>query len=130
MADLEQLKVKYGSVLNAMNQAGVRLSHVHIQDNKLYIEGACGSEAIKNKIWDQVKLVDPTYSDLTLNLNVDPSLAPKEQVYTVAAGDSLSKIAKQFYGNANEYMKIFNANRDKLNDPNAIKPGLQLVIPN
>jgi nucleoid-associated protein YgaU len=130
MADLEQLKVKYGSVLNAMNQAGVRLSHVHIQDNKLYIEGACGSEAIKNKIWDQVKLVDPTYSDLTLNLNVDPSLAPKEQVYTVAAGDSLSKIAKQFYGNANEYMKIFNANRDKLNDPNAIKPGQQLVIPN
>lgn len=129
MADLEQLKAKYSSVLNAMNQSGVRLSHVHIQDNKLYIEGACGSEAIKNKIWDQVKLVDPTYSDLTLNLTVDPSLAPKEQVYTVAAGDSLSKIAKQFYGNANEYMKIFNANRDKLNDPNAIKPGQQLVIP-
>lgn len=129
MADLEQLKTKYSSVLNAMNQSGVRLSHVHIQDNKLYIEGACGSEAIKNKIWDQVKLVDPTYSDLTLNLTVDPSLAPKEQVYTVAAGDSLSKIAKQFYGNANEYMKIFNANRDKLNDPNAIKPGQQLVIP-
>ena len=129
MADLEQLKAKYGSVLNAINQSGVRLAHVHIQDNKLYIEGACGSEAIKNKIWDQVKLVDPAYSDLTLNLNVDPSLAPKEQVYTVAAGDSLSKIAKQFYGNANEYMKIFNANRDKLNDPNAIKPGQQLVIP-
>jgi nucleoid-associated protein YgaU len=129
MADLEQLKAKYSSVLNAINQSGVRLSHVHIQDNKLYIEGTCGSEAIKNKIWDQVKLADPSYSDLTLNLNVDPSLAPKEQVYTVAAGDSLSKIAKQFYGNANEYMKIFNANRDKLNDPNAIKPGQQLVIP-
>jgi nucleoid-associated protein YgaU len=129
MADLEQLKSKYSSVLNAINQSGVRLSHVHIQDNKLYIEGACGSEAIKNKIWDQVKLVDPTYNDITLNLNVDPSLAPQQQVYTVAAGDSLSKIAKQFYGNANEYMKIFNANRDKLNDPNAIKPGQQLVIP-
>lgn len=129
MADLEQLKAKYSSVLNSINQSGVRLAHVHIQDNKLYIEGACGSEAIKNKIWDQVKLVDPTYSDLTLNLTVDPSLAPKEQVYTVAAGDSLSKIAKQFYGNSNEYMKIFNANRDKLSDPNAIKPGQQLVIP-
>ena len=129
MADLEQLKAKYSSVLNAINQSGVRLSHVHIQDNKLYIEGACGSEAIKNKLWDQVKLVDPAFGDLTLNLTVDPSLAPKEQVYTVAAGDSLSKIAKQFYGNANEYMKIFNANRDKLNDPNTIKPGQQLVIP-
>jgi nucleoid-associated protein YgaU len=129
-ADLEQLKAKYSSVLNAINQNGVRLSHVHIQDDKLYIEGACGSDAIKNKIWDQVKLVDPSYSDLTLNLTVDPSLAPKQQVYTVAAGDSLSKIAKQFYGNANEFMKIFDANRDKLTDPNAIKIGQQLVIPN
>jgi nucleoid-associated protein YgaU len=129
MADLEQLKAKYSSVLNSINQSGARLTHVHLQDNKLYIEGGCGSEAIKNKIWDQVKLVDPAYSDLTLNLTVDPSLAPKEQVYTVAAGDSLSKIAKQFYGNSNEYMKIFNANRDKLSDPNTIKPGQQLVIP-
>jgi len=130
MADLEQLKVKYGSVLNSINQLGVRLTHVHIQDNKLYVEGACGSEAIKNKIWDQVKLVDPSFSDLTLNLSIDPSLAPKQQTYTVAAGDSLSKIAKQFYGNANEYMKIFEANKDKLSDPNAIKVGQQLVIPN
>jgi nucleoid-associated protein YgaU len=109
---------------------GVRLSHVHIQEHKLYIEGACGSDAIKNKIWDQVKLVDPTYSDLTLNLTVDPSLAPKQQVYSVAAGDSLSKIAKQFYGNANEYTKIFDANRDKFTDPNTIQVGQQLVIPN
>lgn len=129
MADLKQLKLKYGSVLNAINQSGVRLAHVHIQDNKLYIEGACGTEAIKNKIWDQAKLVDPNYSDLTLNLTVDPSLAPKQQVYTVAAGDSLSKIAKQFYGNANDYMKIFDANKDKLTDPNSIKIGQQLVIP-
>jgi nucleoid-associated protein YgaU len=129
MADLEQLKSKYASVFNSINQSGVRLSHVHIQDNKLYVEGACPSEAIKNKIWDQVKLVDPNYSDLTLNLTVDPSLAPKQQVYTVAAGDSLSKIAKQFYGNANDYMKIFNANKDKLSDPNTIKAGQQLVIP-
>jgi nucleoid-associated protein YgaU len=136
MADLDQLKLKYGSVLNAINQSGVRLSHVHIQDNKLYIEGACGSEAIKNKIWDQAKLVDPSASDLTLNLTVDPSLAPpapptpESKTYTVAAGDSLSKIAKQFYGNANDYMKIFDANKDKLTDPNAIKVGQQLIIPN
>jgi nucleoid-associated protein YgaU len=102
---------------------------VHIQDNKLYIEGACGTEAIKNRIWDQAKLVDPAYSDLILNLSVDPSLAPQEQTYTVAAGDSLSKIAKHFYGNANEYMKIFEANRDKISDPNNIKVGQQLVIP-
>jgi nucleoid-associated protein YgaU len=133
MADLDQLKLKYGSVLNSMSQSGVRLSHVNLQDNKLYIEGACGSEAIKNKMWDQAKLVDPNYSDLTLNLTVDPALAPpppQQKTYTVAAGDSLSKIAKQFYGNANDYMKIFDANKDKLSDPNSIKVGQQLVIPN
>ena len=65
---------------------------------------------------------------LTLNLTIDPSLAPKQQIYTVAAGDSLSKI-KQFYGNANECMKIFEANKDRLTDPNVIKVGQQLVIP-
>jgi len=128
-ADLEQLKLKYGSVLNYINQSGVRLTHVHIQDDKLYVEGAAGTEAIKNHIWDQVKLVDPSFSDLTLNITIDPSLAPKEQTYTVAAGDSLSKIAKQFYGNPNSYMKIFEANKDKLSDPNTIKVGQQLVIP-
>ena len=91
--------------------------------------GLAGVKPSKNKIWDQVKLVDPTFSDLTLNLTIDPALAPKQQIYTVAAGDSLSKIAKQFYGNANEYMKIFEANKDRLTDPNVIKVGQQLVIP-
>jgi len=51
------------------------------------------------------------------------------QHYTVQSGDTLSKIAKQFYGNANDYMKIFEANRDKLNDPNKIQVGQSLVIP-
>jgi nucleoid-associated protein YgaU len=103
---------------------------VHIQDDKLYVEGTVGGDAIKNKAWDLVKTADPSFSDLTLNLTVDPSIAPKQQMYTVAAGDSLSKIAKHFYGNANEYMKIFDANKDQLSNPDAIKPGQELVIPN
>ncbi len=129
MADLDQLKQKYASVLNLIPQLGVSLTHVHIQDDKLYVEGAAGSEAIKNRVWDQVKLVDPSLSDITLNLSVDPSLAPKQKTYTVAAGDSLSKIAKQFYGNANQYNKIFEANRNVLTDPNMVKVGQELVIP-
>ncbi|HEY4977980.1 MAG TPA: LysM peptidoglycan-binding domain-containing protein [Candidatus Acidoferrum sp.] len=129
MADLDQLKQKYASVLNLIPQLGVSLTHVHIQEDKLYVEGAAGSEAIKNRIWDQVKLVDPSLSDITLNISVDPSLAPKQKTYTVAAGDSLSKIAKQFYGNANQYNKIFEANRNVLSDPNMVKVGQELVIP-
>ncbi|MEJ7713371.1 MAG: LysM peptidoglycan-binding domain-containing protein [Pyrinomonadaceae bacterium] len=49
--------------------------------------------------------------------------------YTVQSGDTLSKISKQFYGDSDEYMRIFYANRDKLNDPDMIKVGQQLAIP-
>ena len=45
------------------------------------------------------------------------------------AGDSLSKISRQFYGDANQYDRIFEANRDKLSDPNKIRPGQVLNIP-
>ncbi|MGC1548682.1 MAG: LysM peptidoglycan-binding domain-containing protein [Rhodanobacter sp.] len=55
--------------------------------------------------------------------------APAEQTYTVQSGDNLSKIAKQFYGNANAYQQIFDANRDQLSSPDRIKPGQVLKIP-
>jgi nucleoid-associated protein YgaU len=51
------------------------------------------------------------------------------QTYEVKSGDNLSKISKQFYGDPNEYMRIFYANRDKLNDPDKIQIGQKLVIP-
>lgn len=49
--------------------------------------------------------------------------------YTVKKGDTLSKIAKQYYGDGSQYMKIFNANKDKLSDPNLIYVGQVLKIP-
>lgn len=51
------------------------------------------------------------------------------QTYTVVPGDSLSKIAKQVYGNANDWKRIFDANRDQLSDPDRIRPGQILTIP-
>lgn len=134
---LNELKQKYGSVLRVIEQAGVKLKNVHVENNKLLIRGAAPSQAAKNQVWDQIKLVDPTYSDLVADITADPdapqpaSAAPAAggQTYTVQAGDTLSKIAKQFYKDANAYMDIFNANKDKLSDPNKISPGQQLVIP-
>ena len=58
-----------------------------------------------------------------------PMVGPAAQTYTVAKGDSLSKIAKHFYGNANRWRPIFDANRDQLDDPDRIKPGQVLKIP-
>ena len=57
------------------------------------------------------------------------STVDEHSIYTVAAGDNLSKIAKHFYGNANAWKSIFDANRDQLSDPDRIKPGQMLKIP-
>ena len=143
--DLEQLKNKYKSVLDAVKQNGVVLSHVNMQDNKLLIQGAAPSEDAKNAVWNQIKAVDSTYSDLTCDLTVDPSLAPSKaqsaaagantgasaasRTYKVQPGDSLSKIAKEVYGDATKYQRIFEANRDKLDNPDKIQAGQELVIP-
>jgi nucleoid-associated protein YgaU len=62
------------------------------------------------------------------NMTVDLS-QPASQFYTVVKGDTLSKIAKQFYGNANEYPKIFEANKPMLTHPDKIYPGQNLRIP-
>ena len=51
------------------------------------------------------------------------------KIYEVVSGDSLSKIAKREYGNASEWNRIYDANRDLLNDPNKIYPGQKLKIP-
>ena len=138
---LEQMKQKYASVLKTIEQQQVRLSHIHIQDNKLFIQGVAPSEQAKNKVWDQIKQVNPNWAqELTADLSVDPNAKPaqaqgasvsggQQRTYTVKPGDSLSKISKELYGNANDYMKIFEANRDVLSDPNKISPGQTLKIP-
>ncbi len=62
------------------------------------------------------------------NMTVDLS-QPPAQFYTVVKGDTLSKIAKEFYGNANEYPRIFEANKPMLTHPDKIYPGQNLRIP-
>jgi nucleoid-associated protein YgaU len=133
--ELEEGKAKYASVLDLVAQRGVQLTHLHVQDDKLVMTGNAPNQDIINELWTQIKAVDATYSDLSAEFTVDSSLpqpappAPAEQKYTVVSGDSLSKIAKHFYGDGNKYMKIFEANKDQLDDPNTIQIGQELVIP-
>src|SRR5215469_10959072 len=135
MDRFEELKKKYASVFAVVQQQGVRLAQLHVQDNKLFMRGAAPSNAIKNALWNQIKAVNPAYDDITADITVDstlpqpsPASGPK-QTYKVQPGDSLSKIAKEFYGNADEYMRIFEANKDTLKDPNKIQTAKELVIP-
>jgi nucleoid-associated protein YgaU len=72
----------------------------------------------------------PDFSDVKGGASSTAPLAqPAEQTYTVVSGDSLSKIAKHFYGDANHWRRIFEANRDTLDDPDKIYPGQTLKIP-
>jgi nucleoid-associated protein YgaU len=83
--------------------------------------------------------VNPNADDITADISVDTSRAMGAaagggageggQTYTVKAGDTLSKISKEFYKDANEYMRIFYANRTTLKDPDKIQIGQQLTIP-
>ena len=61
-------------------------------------------------------------------MSVDQS-APEAQYYTVVSGDTLSKISRHYYGDANKYMKIFEANKPMLTSPDKIYPGQKLRIP-
>jgi len=104
------------------------------RDGKLYFTGTTKSTDEVNKIWDAIKTVPDWRTDIVGDITVDPN-APKQTpgsgggTYTVKAGDTLSKIAKEHLGDANAYMKIFDANKDQLNDPDKIKPGQVLKIP-
>jgi nucleoid-associated protein YgaU len=98
------------------------------RDGKLYVKGMVKNQDEVNKIWDAIKTVPDWRNDIVAEIKVDPN-APKVETYTVKSGDTLSKIAKEQLGDANAYMKIFNANKDQLSDPDKIKPGQVLKIP-
>jgi nucleoid-associated protein YgaU len=98
------------------------------RDGKLYFKGMVKNQDEVNKIWDAIKTVPDWRNDIVAEVTIDPN-AKAEATYTVQSGDTLSKIAKEHLGDANAYMKIFNANKDQLNDPDKIKPGQVLKIP-
>ena len=129
----EDLKAKYQTVLNVIDQKGVRVQNLHVENDKLFIRGVAPSEEAKNQVWDQIKLVDANYGDLTADISVAESAGQdtsEVETYTVKGGDSLWKIAKNHYGDGNEYMKIFYANRDKMQSPDSvIHPGDVLNLP-
>jgi nucleoid-associated protein YgaU len=129
MANLDALKAKYQSVIDLGKELGVSWKNVHVENEKLLLRGAAPNDAIKNHVWDAIKKVDAAYADLTADISIDASLPVPTRTYVVKSGDTLSKIAKEFYGDAGQYMKIFKANDTQLTDPDKIKVGQELVIP-
>ena len=105
------------------------------RDGKLYFHGTVGTQEEVNKIWDALKTIPDWRNDIVADIKATGVPTPagttgaSESTYTVRAGDTLSKIAKEKLGDANAYMDIFNANKGLLTDPNKIKPGQVLKIP-
>jgi nucleoid-associated protein YgaU len=106
------------------------------RDGKLYFKGTVASEAEKNEIWIAIKTIPDWQKDIVADIQVNAPAAAAvgttgagARSYTVKAGDTLGQIAKDQLGNAGAYMKIFDANKDVLSDPDKIKPGQVLRIP-
>ena len=101
------------------------------KEGKLHFVGSVKSEQEKNEIWTAIKTIPDWRNEVVADIKVTGGGAPaaSAKTYTVKSGDTLSKIAKEYFGDANAYMKIYEANRDQLKNPDLIKPGQVLRIP-
>ena len=127
------LRAKYDQAIQTAKRLGFQGAATQ-EGDKLHFKGTVGSEDEKNQIWNAIKTVPDWKNDINADINVRPARAARRsatrgKTYTVKAGDTLSKIAKEHLGDANAYMKIFNANKDQLTDPDKIKPGQVLKLP-
>jgi nucleoid-associated protein YgaU len=136
----DQLKAKYQSVLNSIQQLNGSMKNINMEGDKLFIRAEVANDQLKNQVWNEIKRVDPAYSDLHADIIINNALippaqavpassTPEKRTYRVQPGDNLSHIAQQVYGKASAYAKIFEANRDQLKDPDHIRAGMELVIP-
>jgi nucleoid-associated protein YgaU len=119
---------QYSNVFQLVNQIGLKNPEVTEQGGKLKIKGTTEYEIGKNQIWNAIKTHPNWENEVAADIHTE-----RKDIYgvhTVVSGDTLSKIAKYYLGDANAYMKIFEANKDTLKDPNMIKVGQQLTIPN
>ena len=123
------VKAKYQAVLNLGEQLKIKDGDVKEEAGILKIKGQAATQYEKNLLWDKIKeLGGENPSDIKANITV-----ADESVYhrhTVKSGESLSKIAKKYYGDPMKYKKIFEANTSILKNPDVIHPDQVLVIPN
>ena len=123
------VKAKYQGVLNLGEQLGIKDGSVSEEGGVLKIKGQANTPYEKDLMWDKIKqLGGENASDIQANISVADSSAYHR--HTVASGESLSKIAKHYYGDAMKYQQIFAANTGILKSPDVIHPDQVLVIPN
>ncbi len=122
------LREKYNNLETQASELGIKNLVVKEEGGKLLLSGTSTYQLEKDLLWDSIKKHAGWENEVAADIQVEKT--DIHGIHTVKPGESLSKIAKVHLDNANRYMEIFNANRDKLKDPDLIQPGQQLVIPN
>lgn len=123
------VKAKYQPVLDLGEKLAVKNGDVTEENGVLKIKGMTKTPYEKNLLWDKIKEIGgQNPSDIKANITVeDDSVYAR---HTVKSGESLSKIAKHYYGDPMKYKQIFEANTNILKNPDLIHPDQVLVIPN
>ncbi|MEP7336884.1 MAG: LysM peptidoglycan-binding domain-containing protein [Acidobacteriota bacterium] len=122
MASFDELKSKYNAVLEKGHDVGLNVQNVNEEDGKILIRGVVPSAYAKDQLWEVIKGIDAGVSDATIDINVQSGLT-----YSVKSGDTLSKIAKRFYGDANHYKAIAEASG--ISNPDHIEVGQEITLP-
>jgi LysM repeat protein len=118
---------KYADVLGLSQQLGVKNGNWKEEGGKIHLWGTTEYQLEANLLWDQIKKHQGWEQEVVANLKAERT--DIYGIYEVVAGDTLSKIAKHFLGDANRYQAIFELNTDQLKDPNQIRVGQKLKIP-
>lgn len=123
------LKAKYQSVLDLGEKLNIKDGNVAEENGVLKVWGTANTQYEKNLLWDAIKAVGgESPVDIMADIKVsDESVFHR---HTVQSGETLGKIAKQYYGNPAKYHDIFKANSDILKNPDLIYPDQELIIPN
>ncbi len=119
------------AIANYVRSQGLQVDNLAVAFNPnngtVTVSGKVADQATREKVvlcCGNVANVTSVNDQLTVETS-----EPESQWYTVASGDNLSKISKQFYGDANKYQRIFEANQPMLSSPDKIYPGQVLRIP-
>jgi len=123
------VKAKYQDVLDLGQKLNIQNGDVQEADGVLKVTGTANTPYEKNLLWDAIKAAGgENPADIVADISVaDDSVFHR---HTVASGETLGKIAKQYFGDAMKYKEIFAANSDILKNPDVIHPDQELIIPN
>ena len=127
MADFAALQTKYAPAVDTIKQFepyGAKFVGSELVGEQYHLVAQVPSQVVENRVWDAIKAIDPTFSDLKHEIT---NTGGAEQTYTIQAGDNLSKVSKLFYGNANHYEAIAKASG--MNDANKIQVGQTVTVP-